>query len=182
MTENIKTILIAVIAVALLSHTVYKITADSGGSASTTASSSGSMVPLSTTDNGPTVGGVPKAEPVTEPAKPALPPTSITFKESSYDFGEMTAGDREKHIFEFVNTGQNPLVISNARGSCGCTVPSWSKEPIAPGESGNIEVEYNSTGKKGAVQQVVTIDANTNPSQSKLTIKVQVNPAEEPEG
>ncbi len=172
MTDNIKTISLAVIAVALFGHTIYKITADSGESASNSE-----VVQLSSTETADLADGSTEAE----PEKPKLPPTSMTFKEVVYDFGEVNEGDKSKHIFEFTNTGKQPLLISNARGSCGCTVPSWPKEPIGPGESGSIEVEYNSKGKKGAVQQTITIDANTNPPVTKLTIKVMVNVEEDAE-
>jgi len=169
--KDIKTIALAVIAVGVFSFTIYQITADNGGDSTTAASG---VIPLGT----PTEATITEGDPI-KPAKPALPPTSMTFREPVHDFGELNASEKSKHTFEFTNTGDKPLVITNARGSCGCTVPAWPKEPIAPGESGEIEVVYNSEGKKGAVTQTITIDANTNPPQTKLTIKVQVNPKEE---
>ena len=71
-------------------------------------------------------------------------------------------------------TGDQPLMITNAKGSCGCTVPEWPKEPIMPGETGVIKVEFNSKGKKGVQSKRVTITANTEPVQTFLTIKGEI--------
>ena len=70
----------------------------------------------------------------------------------------------------FTNTGTEPLVISNAKGSCGCTVPKWPQEPIAPGETGEISVEYKPAGQSGVQTKFVTITANTTPATTQLTI------------
>ena len=171
MTDNIKTGLLAIIALALFGHTMCKIT--SNGTSEKSSTSSSSIISL---NNGTNIDNTPPTlEPVTpEESKPKLPPTTIIFQESVFDFGTITDGEKVNHTFEFTNTGTNPLVITNAKGSCGCTVPDWPKEPIAPGETGEIQVEYNSTNKNGQIQQTVTIDANTDPGQSKLTIKVNV--------
>ena len=79
-----------------------------------------------------------------------------------------------QHIFEFTNTSNNPLTISNAKGSCGCTVPEWPKEPIAPGEVGEIKVKYDSKGKKGKQSKTVTLTANTIPANTLITITSDV--------
>ena len=79
----------------------------------------------------------------------------------SFDFGEMNQGDVVHHTFTFTNSGSNPLIITDAKGSCGCTIPTWPKEPIAPGGTGNIEVQFNSTGKKDIQDKTVTLTANT---------------------
>ncbi len=108
-------------------------------------------------------------------AVPVGPLTSIKFDSDVFDFGEVMEGERVTHVFKFTNDGKEPLVISNAKGSCGCTVPDWSKNPIAPGEKGEIRVEYDSKGK-GAVggkpeSKRVTVTANTDPANTFLTIK-----------
>ena len=108
---------------------------------------------------------------------PDAPLAGMSFAESEFDFGTINDGDKVKHTFEFTNTGENPLIISDAKGSCGCTVPTWPKEPIAPGATGSIEVEFDSKSKPGAQNKTVTITANTEPAQSFLKIKAQVNPA-----
>ena len=98
------------------------------------------------------------------------------FQETSYDFGTVNEGDIVNHIFKFTNTGEAPLVIKNAVASCGCTVPSWPKEPIAPGANGEIEVNFNSKGKPNQQTKTITITANTDPTISRLTIKGMVTP------
>ena len=100
----------------------------------------------------------------------------MTFNESEFDFGNLTAGESVSHIFKFKNTGKEPLVIQNAKGSCGCTVPTWPKEPIAPGKSGEIEVKFDSKGKTGKQTKNVTITANTDPVNTILKISADVAP------
>ncbi|MEM9919563.1 MAG: DUF1573 domain-containing protein [Bacteroidota bacterium] len=95
----------------------------------------------------------------------------MTFKETEYDFGTIKEGEVVKHTFSFVNTGKVPLLISNARSTCGCTVPKWPKEPIAPGESGKIKVRFNSTNKRDRQNKPVTITANTYPNNTVVHIK-----------
>ncbi|AFC22910.1 DUF1573 domain-containing protein [Saprospira grandis] len=108
-----------------------------------------------------------------EAVDPALA-TTMKFAEDAFDFGTIKQGEKVTHTFKFTNDGDKPLTITNAKGSCGCTVPQYPKEPIAPGESGEIEVEFNSAGKKGAQTKFVTLTANTNPAQTRLTIKADV--------
>jgi hypothetical protein len=100
--------------------------------------------------------------PPTQPKLPDnTPKTTMKFNEMSFDFGEMKQGDIVHHTFTFTNSGSNPLIITDAKGSCGCTIPTWPKEPIAPGGTGNIEVQFNSTGKKDLQDKTVTLTANT---------------------
>jgi len=113
---------------------------------------------------------------VQQPAQPALPATSINFKEPKKDFGKVLASSTNRHTFVFTNTGTEPLVISNAKGSCGCTVPKWPQEPIAPGETGEISVEYKPAGQSGVQTKFVTITANTNPATTQLTITGDIQP------
>ncbi len=107
----------------------------------------------------------------------AGPSTSISFAENAWDFGTIDEGDAVTHIFKFTNTGDNPLIIDRCKGSCGCTVPQCPKEPIAPGEVGEIEVKFNSKGKKNKQTKTVTINANTVPEQTRITISANVTPA-----
>jgi len=117
----------------------------------------------------------PAANPAT-PAAPTGPTTSMVFEETEFDFGTIDEGEKVSHVYKFKNTGEEPLIISNAKGSCGCTVPKWPKDPIGPGENGEILVEFNSKNKKNKQSKRVTITANTNPTQSFLTIKGDVTP------
>ena len=87
----------------------------------------------------------------------------FTFVEEEHDFGLLVDGEKVAYSFVFTNTGDVPLIISNAKGSCGCTVPNWPKDPIAPGEKGAIDVSFNSSGRKGIQNKAVTLTANTNP-------------------
>ena len=107
---------------------------------------------------------------------PVGPTTTIEFEESTFDFGTIDAGEKVSHVYKFKNTGSEPLVIKDAKGSCGCTVPKWPKEPVAPGATGDILVEYNSKGKKGKETKRVTLTANTTPPQTFLTITGEVTP------
>lgn len=115
---------------------------------------------------------------IQQPAAPAGPLTSINFKSAKKDFGKVSSTSTNKHTFKFTNTGTEPLIISNAKGSCGCTVPVWPKEPIAPGETGEITVEYKPAGQSGQQTKQVTVTANTNPANTILTITgdIQADP------
>lgn len=103
--------------------------------------------------------------------------TTVKFEELSYDWGTLEEGKQMTHLFKFKNTGKEDLIISDARGSCGCTVPEWPKEPIKPGQNSEIKVVFNSAGKGGQVNKTVTITANSDPSPITLVIKGTVEPA-----
>jgi hypothetical protein len=124
---------------------------------------------------GTSVEGAPAGNNAATEAVPAGPTTSIEFEETTFDYGTVTEGAKVEHMYKFKNTGTEPLLISNAKGSCGCTVPDWPREPIAPGESGEIKVVFDSKGKGSAEGQAqskrVTITANTDPVNTYLTIK-----------
>ncbi|WP_343914190.1 DUF1573 domain-containing protein [Aquimarina litoralis] len=112
------------------------------------------------------------SEPVT--TKNAVP--QMTFTETEFDFGTVTEGDILKHNFSFTNTGNAPLVIVNAKGSCGCTVSNWSKEPIAPGATSEMLVTFNTNGKPNHQNKQVTITTNTAIGKHILKIKAMVTP------
>lgn len=92
------------------------------------------------------------------------------FEKESYDFGQITQGESVTYDFKFENTGKTPLIITDATATCGCTKPEFPKTPIAPGESGNIHVTFNSAGKEGMQNKVITVSANTVPAQTQLHI------------
>lgn len=100
---------------------------------------------------------------------------AFEFENVEYDFGTINEGVVVEHEFEFTNTGQAPLVISNVQASCGCTSPDWTKTPVKPGDSGFIKVVFNSTAKSGVQSPTVTIQANTSPSVTRLRLKGTVN-------
>ena len=110
-----------------------------------------------------------------------IPVSAIKFDQDTFNFGTVMEGERVAHAFTFTNTGKNALVISKAIGSCGCTVPEWPKEPIAPGAKGKIDVVFNSERRVGKANKDVTVYANTEPATSKVTLKgfVKADPSEE---
>lgn len=97
--------------------------------------------------------------------------TSIEFEDELFDFGQISQGEKVEHTFMFENTGDNPLLITSAKGSCGCTIPEWPKDPIGPGEKGKIDVVFSSNGKKGKQHVTVTVVANTIPNTSIVALK-----------
>lgn len=117
---------------------------------------------------------------VNETPTPTGPTTTIKYEEETYDFGTCNEGDRVAHAFKFKNTGSEPLLITNAKGSCGCTVPTWPKEPIPPGGTGELKVEFNSAGKPGNQSKRVTVTANTVPTETFVEIKGVVKGKEQP--
>jgi hypothetical protein len=90
-----------------------------------------------------------------------MPKTEITFEETKHDFGKIKEGAKVSHVFKFTNTGKNPLIIEKAVATCGCTVPSYPHEPIAPGKSGTIEVAFNSSNRTGHQQKNIMIYSNS---------------------
>ena len=103
----------------------------------------------------------------------------ITFTKETHDYGTVKNGGDGTCTFEFKNTGNAPLILSNSKGSCGCTVPTWPKEPIAPGANGFISVKYD-TKRTGAINKSVTITSNAvNEPTKTIRIKGTVLPAPE---
>jgi len=103
----------------------------------------------------------------------------ISFEKETHDYGTIKNGANGTCTFEFKNTGNAPLILSNAKGSCGCTVPTWPKEPIAPGATAVISVKYD-TKRQGAINKSVTITSNaTNEPNKVIRIKGTVLPAPE---
>jgi hypothetical protein len=103
----------------------------------------------------------------------------INFEEEFHDFGEVQEGDVVEHTFVFTNEGDGPLIISNAQGSCGCTVPDWPRQPIAPRQKGQIKVSFNSTGRAGRQDKRVTLTTNAVPQTKTLNITSNVIASEE---
>ena len=114
----------------------------------------------------------------TTPAEPAEKPDgpipAFQFEEELHDFGTIKDGDVVEHVFSFVNTGEAPLIISDAKATCGCTVPEKPTEPIPVGGTGEIKVRFNSKGKPGIQNKTVTLTANTWPTTHRLRIKANV--------
>jgi len=98
----------------------------------------------------------------------------ILFEETEHDFGNMIQGERVIYGFHFTNTGGSNLLITHVSTSCGCTVGDYPKNPIAPGESGIIEVTFDSHKRKGYQNKTITVLANTNPNATTLRIKTKI--------
>ncbi|MGN6179122.1 MAG: DUF1573 domain-containing protein [Mucilaginibacter sp.] len=108
-------------------------------------------------------------------AGPVMPNgPKFKFENDTHDFGKIKQGDKVTYKFNFVNVGKSPLIITNAVATCGCTQPEWPKEPIKPGDGGQITVTYNSTGHSGLQDKMITITANTNPAQSMVHLVGEV--------
>ena len=108
--------------------------------------------------------------------KPEVEGAGMKFVSETVDYGTINQNADGKREFVFVNNGNKPLIISNATGSCGCTVPSYPKEPILPGQKAVIGVKYD-TSRIGAISKTVTLTSNAEGMPSKvLNIKGTVNP------
>ena len=98
----------------------------------------------------------------------------ITFKDVDFDFGLVTEGEKVTHDFIFTNTGDAPLLVTGAEASCGCTVPEYDTRPIAPGQQGRIKVRFDSKGKPGPAHKTIRVYANTQPTETVLSIAADV--------
>lgn len=110
---------------------------------------------------------------VRDEASKAVP--VMTFENTEHDFGTIEQGTPQETIFKFTNTGNAPLIITDAKSSCGCTVPNPPKDPIAPGETGELMVKFNGSGQN-QVTKTITVTANTEKGSELLRIKAFVNP------
>lgn len=115
----------------------------------------------------------------TRDAKAAAFPV-MKFDKVEHDFGTINEGDVVEESFTFTNTGTEPLVIVDAKGSCGCTVPQWPREAIAPGATGEMVVKFNSNGKPNQQLKTVNIKANTEAGNEVIKIRAFVTPKAKP--
>lgn len=168
---NIKSALFALMAIVFLASCANEgADAAKGDASASLAETAKTVTPNQATD----------ATKKAEEAKPTGPTTTVEWRETEFDFGTIDQGEIVEHQYKFTNTGSEPLIISNAKGSCGCTVPQFPREPIAPGATGTIDVRFDSKGKRNKQNKKVTITANTDPTQSFLYIKGEINAPEEP--
>lgn len=99
---------------------------------------------------------------------------AFSFAEDRHHFGEVSEGEVVSYTFVFTNSGSSDLVIASATGSCGCTVPEYSKNPVAPGSKGEIKVTFDTNGKSGMVSKTITLVANTVPATKVLTVSAEI--------
>lgn len=115
------------------------------------------------------------ASTATAPAAVANPDAPIMkFDKPLHDFGKIKAGEKVTYEFAFTNSGKSPLIISDAVATCGCTKPEWPKTPIKPGEAASIKVTFDSKGKMGLQDKMITITANTQPAQNMVHLVGEV--------
>ena len=124
----------------------------------------------------------PAAMPVVAPTTPPVDENAGKFKfqEETHDFGTVPEGPLAEYDFEFKNVGKSPIVITDAHGSCGCTVPTWPHDPILPKKSAKIHVAYTTSGRQGMINKDVIINSNAqqNPMRLHITGNVTPKPAE----
>lgn len=105
----------------------------------------------------------------------------ITWEKSTHDFGDMRQGEKVEHTYVFTNTGTEPLIITNVQVTCGCTTPKgFPRDPIAPGQSGEITIGFNSTGKIGKQNKVITVVSNAVGDSNKVSFTTNVLKPENP--
>ncbi|HEX2616435.1 MAG TPA: DUF1573 domain-containing protein [Flavobacteriales bacterium] len=173
MKDNIKIALLAIIAAALIFLVVDH--REHGASAAPTER----MATASTPANANPLVQPPtnSFDPLTPPVQPPVdngPKTSVKFAVMEHSFGKVDQDTENAYTFKFTNTGAEPLMISNAVGSCGCTVPDYPKQPIAPGATGEINVMYKPGKQQGQQHKTVTVTANTEPKETILNISADV--------
>ncbi|MBI3218458.1 MAG: DUF1573 domain-containing protein [Bacteroidetes bacterium] len=106
-----------------------------------------------------------------DPSKGAI----ITWDVTSFEFGDIYKGDKVQHTYKFTNTGTLPLIITNVEVTCGCTIPKgWPRDPIMPGNRGELQVQFDSSGKFGRQNKVVTVVSNSRYGNSQITFSANV--------
>ncbi|MGB0881375.1 MAG: DUF1573 domain-containing protein [Vicingaceae bacterium] len=177
MKENIKIGLLGIIALTVVVNTFFM-----DNSSSTKNSSENSNIATQSIATNPIATPLQTNTPTTV-TPPAQAPkqlsvdrakTNIAFADMNHNFGTIEQDTKNTKIFTFTNTGSEPLIIEDAKGSCGCTVPVYPKEPIKPGDTGEIEVVYSPGKQQGNQNKTITITANTNPITTTLNISANV--------
>lgn len=179
MKENIKIALLGVIAVTLIADTFlmggdqdHEVTSGTSDVVNNIAAS-----PLNPSPNSPSI--TPEQPPAPQPKlSETRAKTVMDFAETSHHFGTIKQDTKNTKVFTFTNNGSEPLIIEDAKGSCGCTVPEYPKEPIPPGGEGEIKVVYSPGKQQGAQSKRVTITANTDPITTTLDISAEVEVVE----
>ena len=126
-------------------------------------------------DKNATAAASAPAAPTAAPAATSLKSDDMAFKEAMHDFGNVEEGPDATYIFSFTNNGKESIIVQKAQPSCGCTVPSFSGEPVPPGKSGTINVAYHTKGRPNAFTKTITVVSNA--GTKVLTIKGNVEKA-----
>lgn len=173
--QNIQTGLLVLIAAIVVYGTFFK-----GNESSSSADDRG--IRHRKTEKRSNIAATPPSKnPVKQNTPPPAPvnqvvnnPTSIAFEANAHDFGSIDQNSENQYTFNFTNTGDKPLIIETATGSCGCTVPEFPREPIAPGATSQIKVVYKPGKQKGLQNKTITVIANTQPKDTRLNITANV--------
>jgi len=175
MKDKIQIALLSVIAVALVALAVSQFAGDSSTSAAP-SNVVASNVAATSVPGTPDPNASTAFDPMANAGEVVdnTPKTVVAFAKPEHDFGNIKQDSDNKYVFKFTNTGNEPLIIESATGSCGCTVPNYPKQPIAPGATGDIEVEYKPGKQENAQSKTVTIVANTEPRETVLRLKAFV--------
>jgi hypothetical protein len=104
----------------------------------------------------------------------------MKFETETHDFGKIKQGDKVTYEFKYTNTGKSPLIITDAFATCGCTTPETAKEPIQPGATSTVKVTFNSAGKSGLQDKIITVVANTVPAENRVHLTGEVLASEKP--
>ena len=104
------------------------------------------------------------------------PLTNVALSESQFDFGKIKKGDHKEHTYEITNTGENPLIISQVKPGCGCTVPDYTKEPILPGKKGKITLKFDSSNFDGVVHKQAEVFANIEKAPIVISFSADIQP------
>jgi hypothetical protein len=102
--------------------------------------------------------------------------TTVALSESNFEYGKIKKGDHKEHTYEITNTGKNPLIISQVKPGCGCTVPDYTKEPILPGKKGKITLKFDSSNFDGVVNIQAEVFANVEKSPMVITFSADIQP------
>lgn len=170
--DNIKTFSLVVIACSLFSMTVLKVLEYIDNRNENGKENASEISPAS---NASQFAGKHEITPLPEvKIDSTMPKTTMSMDPESYDMGNMKAGDTASYDVTITNTGLKPLKIFDARGTCGCTKPRWTQEPILPGKKGKVHITFNSTGKQGHQNKTVTIQTNAMPNPQTVAFTAMV--------
>lgn len=104
------------------------------------------------------------------------PLTNLALSENHFDYGKIKKGDQKQHVYEVTNTGKNPLIISQVKPGCGCTVPEFTKDPILPGQKGKITLKFDSSNFDGLVNKQAEVYANVDKAPIIITFSADIQP------
>ena len=127
------------------------------------------------------LGGAAVAQDTVDTLKAGTAPAPVegpvlVFAEKSHDFGDIRQGEKVNYTFTFTNTGTAPLILSNVATTCGCTATGWTKEPVAPGKTGEISATFDSKGKLNRQHKVITIHSNSTTGLQTVSLITNVLP------